>query len=87
MAPPPPIIRTTRATMLRQDHELRIQHNTSNRDLLRKAVVSHRVLRARAKGPLSAYDLITIHGISETQAHDGEELVLRGAKVRKPLRY
>ncbi|TGO42426.1 hypothetical protein BHYA_0008g00160 [Botrytis hyacinthi] len=47
MAPPPPAICTTRATMLRQDHQLRIQYNTLNQDLLLKAVVSHCVLRAR----------------------------------------
>ncbi|KAF5873642.1 uncharacterized protein Bfra_005106 [Botrytis fragariae] len=99
-APPHRVIRTTRATMLRQDHQLRTQHNISNRDLLLKAVVSRRVLRARenktamlqsfndeANGSLSAYDLITIHGISETQAQDGEELVLPGVKGREPFRY
>lgn len=47
MAPPPQVIRTTRATRLRQDHQLRTRHNISNRDLLLKAVVSRRVLRAR----------------------------------------
>ncbi|TGO88323.1 hypothetical protein BPOR_0169g00020 [Botrytis porri] len=47
MAPPPPVIRTTGATMLRQDHQLWTQHNTSNRNLLVKAVVLRRLLRVR----------------------------------------
>ncbi|TGO67384.1 hypothetical protein BOTNAR_0043g00160 [Botryotinia narcissicola] len=49
MTPPPRVIRTTRATMLRQIYQLRTHHNTSNRDLLLKAVVLYRVLRAREK--------------------------------------
>ncbi|TGO78239.1 hypothetical protein BELL_0073g00030 [Botrytis elliptica] len=107
MAPPPQVIRTTRATRLRQDHQLRTRHNIPNRDLLLKAVVSRRVLRARenetamlqssndkelytkyyqeAKGSLSAYNMITIHGIPETQAQDGEELVLPGVKGKEQV--